>query len=71
MSDRPPSQIKTRLSTFANEDEFDREFWRDAGAKGRLEAAAEMTAEYYSIKGIDPNEAIFQRTIGHLQRKGS
>lgn len=61
--------FKTRLTTIENQDEFDREFWREAGPKARLDAAAEMTREYYLIKGINPDEAVFQRTVGHLQRQ--
>ncbi|MEN6625103.1 MAG: hypothetical protein ABFD69_02625 [Candidatus Sumerlaeia bacterium] len=47
---------------------FDREFWREAGSSVIWDAAAEMTLEYYEAKGINPDEAVFQRTVTHIQR---
>lgn len=69
--DRP--RFKTQLTRMDNRDAqgaFDREFWREAGPSAIWDAAAEMTREYYLIKGINPDEAVFQRTVTNLQRPG-
>lgn len=69
--DRP--QFKTQLTHIGNKQAqaaFDREFWRQAGPSAIWDAAAEMKREYYFVKGLNPDDVVFQRTVTNLQRGG-
>jgi hypothetical protein len=69
--DRPQFKTQlTRLGDVEAQERFDREFWRVAGPAAIWDAAAEMTREYYFAKGLNPDEAVFQRTVTNLQRRG-
>ncbi len=63
--------FKTQLTRMEDKEAqaaFDRDFWREAGPSAIWDAAAEMIDEYYWMKGINPDETVFQRTITNIQR---
>lgn len=60
----------TRMGDTKAQAAFDLEFWREAGPAAIWNAAAEMKREYYLVKGLNPDDVVFQRTVTRLQRGG-
>jgi hypothetical protein len=67
--DRPRFKTQlTRLDDHEAQAAFDRVFWREAGPAAIWDAAVQMKQEYYFFKGLNPDDAVFQRTVTNLQR---
>ena len=49
---------------------FDREFWRQVGAAGILEAAWEMVAEVEAMRGGDAGQPRLRRDVLRVVRRG-
>lgn len=51
---------------------FDREFWRKAGAEAKFAAAWEMVSEYWLIRGKkDAGQQRLQRSVQNIKRRES
>lgn len=62
--------VKAKLVRREEQDEFDRQFWREAGHEARFAAAWEMVAEAELFRGKDAGELRLQRSVQTIQRRG-
>lgn len=62
--------ITTRLSTLGErpDREFDIEFWQGLTSQERAEAGWELVTTYWEMKGKNPDELRFQRSVESIQR---
>lgn len=65
----PNRVITERLCKLGEEEQFDREFWRQAGDEARWAATWEMVIEAELFRGKDASQLRFQRDVQHIQRR--
>lgn len=51
-----------------NDRSFDLEFWQQAGAEARFEAAWQMVLDMLTIRGEDDNQSRLQRSVENIER---
>jgi len=61
--------ITAKLTRRGDTDQFDREFWRNAGHEARFVAAAEMVIETELFRGKHACEFRLQRDVLRIQRR--
>lgn len=61
--------IKEALVTSHEDTEdFDCEFWFEAGSAAKWDALEQMIDDYYIMRGLDANERKFQRSVDNIIR---
>lgn len=61
--------ITARLINIKDNDRsFDLEFWQQAGAEARFEAAWQMVLDMLTIRGEDGNQSRLQRSVENIER---
>jgi hypothetical protein len=62
-------KITTKLINIKNNDRsFDLEFWQQAGAAARFEAAWQMVLDMQTIRGEDGSQSRLQRSVENIER---
>ncbi|OGX38508.1 MAG: hypothetical protein A3D87_05670 [Omnitrophica WOR_2 bacterium RIFCSPHIGHO2_02_FULL_50_17] len=59
-----------KAKSFKDAEEWDRKFWRRAGAQARFAAACSMVKDYLKMKGKSEHLLRLQRTVQRIKRRG-
>ena len=58
-----------KANSFKEAEEWDRKFWRRAGAQARFAAAREALKDYFKMKGINERHLRLRRTVQNIERR--
>ena len=54
---------------FKDAEEWDRRFWRRAGAQARFAAAREAIKDYFKMKGINEGHLRLRRSVQNIEHR--
>ncbi|MBI5416208.1 MAG: hypothetical protein HZA29_05275 [Candidatus Omnitrophica bacterium] len=57
-----------KAKSFKDAEEWDRKFWRHAGAQARFAAAHEAIKDYFKMKGIHARHLRLRRSVQSIER---
>ncbi len=58
-----------KAKSFKEAEEWDRKFWRRAGAQARFAAAFECLKDYFKMKGKDERSLRLRRSVQNIERR--